>query len=68
MMKAGWPSPIEGVVSEKDLPSEAETYVRFLEDRIGAPAVIVSTGPRREETLIRGDSALADQLRTIIAD
>jgi adenylosuccinate synthase len=63
----GWPSPLEGVVSEKDLPSEAETYVRFLEDRIGAPAVIVSTGPRREETLIRGNTELAGQLRAIIA-
>ena len=63
----GWPSPVEGVVSEDDLPAEAEAYIRFLEDRIGAPAVIVSTGPRREETLIRGDSELAGQLRAIVA-
>jgi adenylosuccinate synthase len=63
----GWPSPVERVVGEDDLPAEAEAYIRFLEDHIGAPAVIVSTGPRREETLIRGDSELASQLRAIVA-
>jgi adenylosuccinate synthase len=63
----GWPSPVEGVTNEKDLSAEAESYIRFLEEKIGAPAVIVSTGPRREETLIRGDSDLATQLRSIIS-
>ena len=62
----GWPSPVEGVVREKDLPAEAESYIRFLEENIGAPAVIVSTGPRREETLVRGNSELSEQLRSII--
>jgi adenylosuccinate synthase len=64
----GWPSPVEGVVSESDLPSEAESYIRFLEEKIGAPAVIVSTGPRREETLVRGNSELSEQLHSIIAE
>jgi adenylosuccinate synthase len=63
----GWSSPVEGVVSENDLPPEAESYIRFLEEQIGVPAVIVSTGPRREETLVRGDSDLAARLRSIIA-
>jgi adenylosuccinate synthase len=62
----GWPSPVEGVVSEDNLPAEAEAYIRFLEERIGVPAVIVSTGPRREETLLRGDSELVARLREII--
>jgi adenylosuccinate synthase len=64
---AGWSSPVEGVVREEDLPAGAEAYIRFLEEQIGAPAVIVSTGPRREETLVRGKSELSDQLRSIIA-
>ena len=64
----GWSAPTEGVVTEDDLPAEAKAYLAFLEEKIGAPAVIVSTGPRREETLVRGDSALADQLRSIISD
>ena len=43
-----------------------KNYLAFLEEKIGAPAVIVSTGPRREETLVRGDSELSEQLRSII--
>ncbi len=62
----GWQVPTEGAVSEADLPPEASTYIAYLEERIGAPAVIVSTGPRREETLVRGDSDLAARLRSII--
>jgi adenylosuccinate synthase len=63
----GWSAPTEGVIAEDDLPAEAKSYLAFLEEKIGAPAVIVSTGPRREETLVRGDSGLANQLRSIIA-
>ena len=63
----GWSAPTEGVVREQDLPPEAEQYVRYLEAKLGVPAVIVSTGPRREETLIRGTSDLAARLRGIIA-
>ncbi len=62
----GWSKPTEGVIHENDLPPEAMDYLAFLEDKIGTPAVIVSTGPRREETLVRGQSALADHLRSII--
>jgi adenylosuccinate synthase len=62
----GWTEPTEGVVAECDLPEEAMKYLAYLEDLIGVPAVIVSTGPRREETLIRGNSDLAARLRSII--
>ena len=62
----GWSAPTEGVIAESDLPTEAKNYLAFLEEKIGAPAVIVSTGPRREETLVRGDSELSGQLRSII--
>jgi len=63
----GWSKPTEGVVDENDLPAEAKSYLDFLEEKLGVPAVIVSTGPRREETMTRGDSELAHQLRAIIA-
>ena len=63
----GWSRPTEGVVDENELPPEAKNYLAFLEDKIGVPAVIVSTGPRREETLIRGRSELAEHLRAIIS-
>ena len=63
----GWTTPTEGVVQENDLPPEAKSYLDFLEEKLGVPAVIVSTGPRREETMTRGNSELAQQLRAIIA-
>jgi hypothetical protein len=33
---------------------------------VGVPIVLVSTGPRREETLARGDSDLAEHLAGLI--
>ncbi len=62
----GWSEPTEGVVDENKLPAEAKAYLRYLEEKLGVPAVIVSTGPRREETLIRGNTELTDRLRGII--
>ncbi len=62
----GWSEPTEGVVDENDLPPEAKDYLHYLEEKLGVPAVIVSTGPRREETLVRGNTELAGRLRGII--
>ena len=62
----GWKNNTEGVIREEELPPEAKRYLEFLEEKLGVPAVIVSTGPRREETLVRGGSELAEQLRRII--
>jgi adenylosuccinate synthase len=62
----GWTTPTEGVVHEDNLPPEAKSYLEFLEEKLGVPAVIVSTGPRREETLVRGQSELAKYLRSIV--
>ncbi len=53
----GWKSNTTAVTRFADLPSAARDYVRFLEERSGAPAVLISTGPRREETIWREDSA-----------
>ena len=49
----GWKRSTVGVTSYDDLPREAKDYVRFIEEEIGCPASIISTGPRREETIIR---------------
>jgi len=62
----GWSTPTEGVTREADLPSEALDYLTYLEGKIGVPIAVVSNGPRREETMIRGNTALADRLREII--
>ena len=49
----GWKTSTVGITSFDDLPQEARDYVRFLEDETETRASIISTGPRREETIVR---------------
>jgi adenylosuccinate synthase len=49
----GWKTSTAGVTSYDELPQAAKDYVRFIEDETGAKASIISTGPRREETIVR---------------
>jgi adenylosuccinate synthase len=49
----GWKTSTAGVTSFDKLPAAAKDYIRFIEDETGAPITIVSTGPRREETIVR---------------
>ncbi|MES1211060.1 MAG: adenylosuccinate synthetase, partial [Acidobacteriota bacterium] len=49
----GWKRSTVGILDEQDLPQEARDYVDFLQEEVGAPITLVSTGPRREETLVR---------------
>jgi adenylosuccinate synthase len=49
----GWKAVTTAVTRYEELPGAAQRYVRALEDAIGAPAAIISTGPRREETIWR---------------
>jgi adenylosuccinate synthase len=48
----GWQTPIVGITSFDDLPERAKDYVRFIEDEIECRISIISTGPRREETIV----------------
>ena len=45
----GWLRSTKGIKEVKDLPPEARDYIRFIEDFVGVPVVMLSTGPRREE-------------------
>src|SRR5215212_10094347 len=49
----GWKTSTAGITSFDDLPREARDYVKFLEDETETQASIISTGPRREETILR---------------
>jgi adenylosuccinate synthase len=49
----GWKQPTVGMTSYDDLPQAAKDYVRFIEDEVECQATIISTGPRREETIVR---------------
>ncbi len=49
----GWKTSTVGITSFDDLPAEARDYVKFIEDETETRASIISTGPRREETIVR---------------
>ena len=49
----GWKTSTAGITSFEDLPQQARDYVRFLEEETETRASIISTGPRREETIVR---------------
>jgi len=48
----GWTESSAGVRSFEDLPRNARTYLRKVEEVCGAPIDIISTGPDREETVV----------------
>jgi adenylosuccinate synthase len=49
----GWKSDIRGVTDFDKLPKEAQDYVKFIEKECGVHVSLVSTGPKREETINR---------------
>jgi len=48
----GWKESTEGVRSLDDLPGNALNYIKRLEEIVGVPVDIISTGPERDETII----------------
>lgn len=51
----GWKKDIRGITEWDKLPKEAQDYVNFIEQQIGVPIKIVSTGPSRHENIVRGE-------------
>ena len=51
----GWQQSTFGVKTYDELPKAAQAYITFLQDQVGAPVDIVSTGPDRRETIIKRD-------------
>ena len=49
----GWKCDIRGITDYDALPQAAKDYVSFIEERIGTPITIVSTGPKRHEIAYR---------------
>jgi adenylosuccinate synthase len=56
----GWTEPTAGVTEFDALPQAAREYVRLLEIELGTPIGIVSTGPKREETILRNEVRLIE--------
>ncbi|MEO7652189.1 MAG: adenylosuccinate synthetase, partial [Bryobacteraceae bacterium] len=54
----GWQSPTTKVTRCEDLPEAAQRYLEFLESRTGVEVGCISTGPERNQTMVRGGSKL----------
>ena len=55
----GWKANSAAVTAFGKLPALAQAYVARLEELLGIPVVLISTGPRREETIVRSIAPLA---------
>jgi adenylosuccinate synthase len=49
----GWKTTTSRVTSFEDLPAAAKDYIHRIEELCGAPVGLISTGPDRNETIIR---------------
>ncbi len=49
----GWQEPTAGVQRFEDLNDKAIDFIIKIEELCGAPIVMISTGPRREDTIVR---------------
>lgn len=47
----GWQSDLSGAQCYEDLPEKARDYLRKLEEVTGCPVILISVGPRRDQTI-----------------
>lgn len=50
----GWNVNLKGI-DESSLPAELRQYVEFLEQQLGVPITLISTGPDRIQTILRNN-------------
>jgi adenylosuccinate synthase len=55
----GWQSSTFGISSYRELPAHARAYLDFLEDRSGVEVGCISTGPERNQTIVKPNSHFA---------
>ena len=48
----GWSESTVGLRSYDELPENAKAYLKRMEEVVGIPVDIISTGPERDETII----------------
>ena len=49
----GWLAKTEGITTFSDLPEKARLYIQFVEEFVECSASIISTGPSRNQTILR---------------
>jgi adenylosuccinate synthase len=51
--RPGWQQSTVGTLDEAKLPAACRAYLQYLETLVGVPFTLVSTGPRRDQTIVR---------------
>lgn len=59
----GWKTDTSGITEFDKLPEKAKDYINRIEELVGAPVAVISTGPERTETIIRDGSAVSGWMR-----
>ncbi|MGC9512831.1 MAG: adenylosuccinate synthase [Fidelibacterota bacterium] len=54
---AGWQDPVEGMTDWNTLPKNCQYYIQFIEEALGVPFGMISTGPDRDNIIVRHTSA-----------
>ncbi len=49
----GWQTSTYGLTDYSEMPKEARNYISRLEELLGVPITIISTGPDRKHTIVR---------------
>jgi adenylosuccinate synthase len=55
---SGWMTRTSGARQESDLPAKARQYLARIEEVVGVPFCLISTGAQRDETILCEDSPL----------
>ena len=50
---AGWQCDIRGIRKYDELPDSTRKYVEFIEKQVGYPVRYISTGPKRDEIIVK---------------
>ena len=49
---SGWERATEGLTNYNELPVQTKDYLGFIEEYLGTPVKIISTGPERNQTIV----------------
>ena len=58
----GWTQPTKGITEFEKLPTEAQAYIRRLEEVSGVDCAVISTGSDRRETIVKRGSVVEQWL------
>lgn len=49
----GWKANTVGITKFEDLPLNAQSYIKYIEEKTGVPVALIGTGQGREEMIVR---------------